>query len=285
MKKIKIGAKNNPLALWQANYTKFCLAEKNVEAELIIFESADKEDTHFSKEIEMAMLRGDLDLAVHNLCELPTTQPEGLIIAGISFREDPADCLLIRQGEATSQLFGLKNGAVVYASTTRRKSQLLGYRPDVQFKKSYSNVPTLLDQLRSGDFDALVMANADLARLRLELDGIEKIKLNIREFTTAPAQGVLAYLCCADDIETRRLVQRQLHEPNISAVTNVERKVLKILGGNTNMSLGVFCERDSSGNYHIWAALADDWNQPVRRVRLSQSTTLGLAEKVVTGLE
>lgn len=284
MKKIKIGTRNNPLAIWQANYAKFSLAEKGVEADLVIFENLKTNETDFSHEIEAAMLRGDLDLTVHNLSDLPTTQPDGLVIAGVSFREDPADCLLIQQGEATNQLFGLKNGAVVFASTARRKSQLLGYRPDVLFKESPSDVPTLLDQLRSGDFDALVMANADLARLRLELDGIEKINLNVREFTTAPAQGVLAYRCCSDDLETRRLIQQQLHAPNVSAVTNVERKVLKLLGGITNLPLGVFCERDSSGNYHIWAALADDSNQPVRRVRLSQSTSLGLAEKVVAGL-
>ncbi|MCF8247354.1 MAG: hypothetical protein K9J37_20070 [Saprospiraceae bacterium] len=97
-----------------------------------------------------------------------------------------------------------------------------------------------------------------------------------------PRLQYLAYLCCTDDLETRRLIQQQLHEPNTSAVTNVERKVQKLIGDE--LPLGVFCERDSSGNYHVWAALADAWDQPVRRFRLSQSTNLGLAEKVVAGL-
>ncbi len=245
-------------------------------AELTSFETPD--------EVKDALLRGDVDMAVDALSDLPTTQPDGLVVAGVSFREDPADCLLIRQGEAAALLFSLKNRAVVHASTARRKAQLLGYRPDVQFQDSSEDVPTLLDRLRSGDFDGLILANADLARLTLELDGVEKINLNVREFVPAPAQGVLAYLCCTDDLETRRLIQQHLHEQNTSAVTNVERKVLKLLGGDANLPLGVFCERDSGGNYHVWAALADGWDQPVRRVRLSQSTNFGLAEKVVAGL-
>ncbi len=274
MKKIKIGAGNSPLAIWQADYTKSSLEKKGVEAELVSFAN--------TAEIATALLRGDLDMTVDSLSDLPTIQPVGLVIAGLSFREDAADCLLLRQGEAANQLFGLKNGALVSASTANRRAQLLGYRPDVQFVDSHNDTPTLLDQLRSGDFDAVILANADLARLRLDLVGFEKINLNVREFVPAPAQGVLAYLCCSDDLETRRLIQQQLHVPNTSAVTNVERKLRKMMGDD--LPLGVFCERDSGGNYHVWAALADAWDKPVRRVRLSQSTNLGLAEKVVAGL-
>jgi hydroxymethylbilane synthase len=274
LKKIKIGTQGDAPAIWQANYTKFSLEEKGVDAELASFQTPG--------EVKAALLRGDVDMAVDALSDLPTTQPDGLVVAGVSFREDPADCLLIRHGEAAAQLFSLKNGAVVHASTARRKAQLLGYRPDVQFLDSADEVPTLLDRLRSGDFDGLILANAYLARLTLELDGVEKINLNVREFVPAPAQGVLAYRCCSDDLETRRLIQQHLHEPNTSAVTNVERKVLKQIGDEK--PLGVYCERDSSGNYHVWAALADALNKPVRRIRLSQSTNFGLAEKVVEGL-
>lgn len=296
LKKIRIGTRGSKLALWQANYTKASLEEKGIEVELVIIKTTGDLVQHlsfdkiegkgfFTKEIEDALLRGDVDMAVHSMKDLPTTQPDGLVVAGVSYREDPADCLLIRQGELVdNQLFKLKTGAKVGTSSARRKAQLLGFRPDLQLVDIRGNVPTRLDKLRSGDFDAIMLANAGLARLQLELDGIEKIQLNVREFVPAPAQGVLAFQCCADDIETRSLIQQHLHEPKTSAVTNVERKVLKLIGGGCHLPLGVYCERDSGGNYHVWAAKADTWDSPVRRVRLSQSTSFGLAEKVVEGL-
>ena len=287
LKKIKIGTQASSLAIWQANYAKYSLEEKGVEAELVVFDKLGEatDTTFFAKKIEAALLRGDVDMAVHALNDLPTTQPDGLVIAGVSFREDPADCLLIRQGELDNkELFELKNGAVVGFTDPRQQAQLLGYRPDLQLVPAHGDLPSRLHQLRSGTFDAILVACADLARLRLELDGIERVNLNVREFVPAPAQGVLAFQCCTDDLETRRLIQQHLHQPDTSAVTNVERRVLKLIGGGCHLPLGVYCERDSGGNYHVWAALADALDMPVRRVRLSQSTRLGLAEKVVAGL-
>lgn len=296
LKKIRIGTRGSKLALWQANYTQFSLAEKGIEAELIIIKTTGDLVQHlsfdkiegkgfFTKEIEDALLRGDVDMAVHSMKDLPTTQPDGLVVAGVSYREDPADCLLIRQGElAEGQLFKLKEGAVVGTSSARRKAQLLGYRPDLRLVDIRGNVPTRLDKLRSGNFDAIMLAAAGLARLSLEMDGVEKVTLNVREFVPAPAQGVLAFQCCAGDLETRRIIQQHLHVPKVSAITNVERKVLKLIGGGCHLPLGVYCEQDSGGNYHVWAAIADAWDQPVRRIRLSQSTSFGLAEKLVEGL-
>ncbi len=301
MKKIKIGTRGSALALWQANYTKASLEEHGIAAELVIIKTTGDLVQHlsfdkiegkgfFTKEIEDALLRGDVDMAVHSMKDLPTTQPDGLVVAGVSYREDPADKLLIRKGESVdNQLFKLKKGAIVGTSSSRRKAQLLGYRPDLQLVDIRGNVPTRLDKLRNGDFDAIMLAAAGIARLRLEMDGIETVNLNVREFVPAPAQGVLAFQCCEDDLETRRIIQRCLHTPDVSAVTNVERKVLKLIGGGCHLPLGVYCERDNSGNYHVWAAIADAWDPlaplgPVRRVRLSQSTNLGLAERVVVGL-
>ncbi len=296
MKKIRIGTRGSKLALWQAEFTKAALAEAGVETELVIIKTTGDIVQHlsfdkiegkgfFTKEIEDALLRGDVDMAVHSMKDLPTTQPDGLVVAGVSYREDPADWLLIRQGEAAdTELFQLKNGATVGTSSARRKAQLLGYRPDLHLVDIRGNVPTRLDKLRSGDFDAIMLAGAGLTRLNLDLAGLEVVKLNVREFVPAPAQGVLAFQCCADDLETRRTIQQHLHQPNVSAVTNVERKTLKLIGGGCLLPLGVYCERDASGYYHVWAAMASAWDQPVRRVRLSQSTSFGLAEKVVEGL-
>lgn len=295
LKKIRIGTRGSKLALWQAEFTKTQLAALGVETELIIIKTKGDVVQHlsfdkiegkgfFTKEIEDALLRGDVDMAVHSMKDMPTTQPDGLVLGAVSYREDPADWLLIRKSEATEdQLFKLKKEAVVGTSSARRKAQLLDYRSDVQLQDIRGNVPTRLEKLRRGEFDAILLAGAGLGRLGLDLSDFEVVKFNPREFVPAPAQGVLAFQCCAEDFGVRRLLQK-IHHPEIAARTNVERKVLKLIGGGCHMPLGVYCERDASGNYHAWAALADAWDQPVRRFQLSQSTNLNLAEKIVEGL-
>ncbi|MCU0345776.1 MAG: hydroxymethylbilane synthase [Saprospiraceae bacterium] len=297
MKKIRIGTRGSKLAIWQAEFAKSALEAAGFETELVVIKTTGDLVQHlsfdkmegkgfFTTEIEAALLRGDVDMAVHSMKDLPTTQPDGLVVAGTSYREDPSDCLLIRQSEvADGQLFKLKTGAVVGTSSSRRKAQLLDYRPDLQLADLRGNVPTRIEKLCNGDFDAIVIASAGLARLQPDLDGLFRLNFNVREFVPAPAQGVLAYQCCSDDLETRRIIQQYLHQPNISAVTNVERKVLKLIDGGCHMPLGAYCERDASGNYHVWAAMTDAVGQPVRRVRLSQSTNLGLAENVVAALQ
>ncbi|MBI5916252.1 MAG: hydroxymethylbilane synthase [Bacteroidetes bacterium] len=295
MKKIKIGTRGSKLALWQAEFTRRELAAVGVGAELTIIKTTGDVVQHlsfdkiegkgfFTKEIEDALLRGDVDMAVHSMKDLPTTQPQGLVVAGVSYRENPADWLLIRQDEVVdNQLFKLKNGAVVGTSSTRRKAQMLGFRSDIHLKDIRGNVPTRVEKLRSGDFDGILLAGAGLSRLDIDLTGLEVVRFNVREFVPAPAQGVLAFQCCEGDLETRRLIQK-IHHPEVSAVTNVERKVLKLIGGGCHLPLGVYCERDAQGNYHVWAAMADAWDGPVRRARLSQSTSHLLAERVVAQL-
>lgn len=296
MKKIKIGTRGSKLALWQAEFTQRQLADLGVEAELVIIKTRGDVIQHlsfdkiegkgfFTKEIEDALLRGDVDMAVHSMKDMPTSQPEGLVLAGVSYRENPADWLLIRpEAVVNDQLFKLKKDAVVGTSSARRKAQLLDYRGDVQLKDIRGNVPTRLEKLRKGDFDAILLAGAGLNRLELDLSGLEVVHFNPREFVPAPAQGVLTFQCCEEDTETRRLIGK-LHHPEVSALTNVERKVLQLAGGGCQIPLGVYCERDAMGNYHVWAAMADAWDLPVRRARISQSTTYLLAEKIVEQLK
>lgn len=296
MKKIKIGTRGSKLALWQAEFTKSQLAAIGVEAELVVITTKGDVVQHlsfdkiegkgfFTKEIEDALLRGDVDMAVHSMKDMPTTQPEGLVLAAVSYREDPADWLImLKESTENGQLFGLKENAVVGTSSSRRKAQMRDFRKDIQLLDIRGNVPTRLEKLRRGDFDAILLAGAGLSRLEMDLSDFEVVKFNPKEFVPAPAQGVLTFQCCADDKATRRLLQ-QLNHPEISAITNVERKVLKLMGGGCHMPLGAYCERDQMGNYHVWAAMADAWDQPVRRMRLSQSTHLNLAEKIVEGLK
>ncbi|MCI5080999.1 MAG: hydroxymethylbilane synthase [Saprospiraceae bacterium] len=291
-KKIRIGTRGSKLALWQAHHTQAELEKIGVASELIIIKTKGDRIQHlgfdkmegkgfFTKEIEDSLLRGDIDVAVHSMKDLPTTAPEGLVITAVSYRENPADWMVIRKEEVDeSQTFKLKQGAVVGTSSARRKSQMLHFRPDISLKDIRGNVPTRLNKLRSGDFDAIILAAAGVTRLEMDMSEFEIIQFNPKEFIPAPAQGVLAWQTNENDLATRR-VFKQLHQKSTSIVTNVERKVLNLLDGGCQMPLGVYCEQDKAGNFHVWAALADAWNAPLRTVRHSSSTHFELAEQVV----
>jgi hydroxymethylbilane synthase len=144
-------------------------------------------------------------------------------------------------------------------------------------------VPTRIEKLRRGDVDALFLAAAGVTRLQLDLSDLFVHPLMPREFIPAPAQGVLAYQTLAADVPLRRLLQG-LHHSEVSACTNIERKVLKLLGGGCHLPLGVYCERDTRGFYHAHAAFAHTPDAPLSRVRYSSATTFGMAEAIVAQL-
>ncbi len=289
---IRIGTRGSKLALWQSEFTQQQLAAAGFQSELVIIKTKGDQIQHlsfdkiegkgfFTKEIEEALLRGDVDMAVHSMKDLPTAQPQGLAITAVSYRDNPADWLIIRpEAKQEGQLFQLKQNATVGTSSARRKAQLLDFRKDIQIKDIRGNVPTRLEKLQTGDFDAILLAAAGLSRLKLDLSNLHIVQFNPREFIPAPAQGVLAFQTLQDDVEMRRIL-KHIHHPDVSAVTNVERKVLQLMEGGCHMPLGVFCERDQQGNFHVWAAVADAWDAPVRRARLSSSTSFRLAEQIV----
>ena len=291
---LKIGTRGSKLALWQAEFTRNELARAGVESELVIIKTQGDLVQHlsfdklegkgfFTKEIEDALLRGEIDLAVHSMKDLPTSQPEGLAITAVSYRDNPADWLLVRRESIVSgKIFKLKEGAVVGTSANRRKAQLLDFRPDVHLKDIRGNVPTRLEKLRSGDFDAIFLAAAGVSRLGLDLSDFEVVELNPREFVPAPAQGVLAWQTNRDDTQTR-LILKRIHHPEISALTNVERRVLQLMDGGCQLPLGAHCERDAAGNFHAFAAC--EIGGTMRRAQLSSSTSFGMAEKLVGQLK
>ena len=292
---LRIATRGSKLALWQAHYTQSLLRERGVESELVVIKTKGDKIQHlsfdkiegkgfFTKEIEDALLRGEADLAVHSMKDLPTTHPEGLVVTAVSHRANPADCLIIRKDRFDAdRLMRLPQEANVGTSSARRKAQLLHFRNDLQLTDIRGNVPTRLQKLRDGQFDAIVLAAAGLERLEMDLSDFEKLEFSPREFVSAPAQGVLAWQTRRADTATRRLL-KGLHRTETSAVTNVERTVLKMLEGGCQMPVGVYCEQDQMHNFHAWAALADAWDAPVRHAKWSQSTSAGLAEQLVAQL-
>ena len=178
---IIIGSRGSDLALWQANYVKAHLKTIGLSSTIKIIKTKGDQIQHlsfdkiegkgfFTKEIENELLSKEIDLAVHSLKDLETNQPQGLCIAAVPPREDPADCLLIHsKGFDLKQDLYLRVSAVVGTSSARRKNQLLFFREDLQLKDLRGNVPTRVDKLRKGEYDAIVLAKAGLNRLDIDL--------------------------------------------------------------------------------------------------------------------
>ncbi len=181
---LRIGTRGSKLALWQAHYTQAELARIGVESELVIIKTQGDLVQHlsfekmegkgfFTKEIEDALLRGDVDLAVHSMKDLPTSPPDGLVITAVSYRDNPSDWLIARpEALAKGEIFRLKKGAVVGTSAARRKAQMADYRPDVVLKDIRGNVPTRLEKLRAGGvFDPSQRIKVSRAEVRSILAG------------------------------------------------------------------------------------------------------------------
>ena len=293
--KLRIGTRGSKLAMWQAHFTQEKLSAIGIESELIIIKTTGDQIQHlsfdkmegkgfFTKEIEDALLRGEIDLAVHSMKDLPSNAPEGLVISAVSYREDPSDILLINKNIADNgKVLQLPEKAKVGTSSSRRKGQLLDIRPDLQLVDIRGNVPTRIQKLEQGDFDAIILASAGLARLDIDTTSFNVIRFDPTEIVPAPAQGVLAWQTMANDIQTRKILMG-IHQNEVSDVTNVERKVLNLMNGGCQMPLGVYCYKDKFGNYHVHAAYSTSFDLPITRVSISSATHFQLAEKVVEKL-
>lgn len=290
-----IGTRGSRLALWQAHFVQAQLKELGIDSELKIIKTQGDRVQHltfdklegkgfFTKEIEDHLLDGSIDLAVHSLKDMPTEQPEGLTLAALSYRATVNDVIIINKDKAVpGKPFQLADGATVGTSSARRKAQLLDLHPGLKPVDIRGNVPTRLEKARSGEMDAVMLAAAGLERLELDLSDMVVIRPNPREFVPAPGQGVMAIQTRKDAMDVRKQLI-PLHNVTVGECTNVERTILNLMEGGCSMPLGVYCEQDQLGNYHVWAALAETFNSPVKRVQLSRSTRAGLAEEVVAAL-
>jgi hydroxymethylbilane synthase len=292
---MKIGTRGSKLALWQARFVQAELAKHGIDSELEIIKTQGDRVQHlgfdklegkgfFTKEIEDALLAGDIDCAVHSLKDLPTQQPEGLVLAALSYRAAVEDVIMVHPDRVVAgKPFGLGEGATIGTSSNRRIAILRDLHPGLKAVPIRGNVPTRMNKAVSGELDAVVLAAAGLERLELDLSGLHIVRPSPREFVPAPGQAVMAVQTRTDDIERRKKLSL-LHHPVVGECTNIERGVLQLMQGGCSMPLGVYCEKDQLGNFHVWAAYAPDLEQPLRRVQLSQSTRAGLPEAVVERL-
>lgn len=195
----------------------------------------------FTKELEQALLRGEIDVAVHSFKDVPVTQPlvavDDLVIAAVPEREDPRDvfCSLVARhiGELPEQ-------AKVGTSSLRRKCQLLEVRPDLQIEVLRGNIDTRLRKLRDGAFAAIVLAAAGLRRTGL-FNEAEMVMLDPDQMLPAPGQGALAVQCRRNDERTRELLA-VLDHPQTEQCVTAERVIVQTLGGDCHSPIGALAE-------------------------------------------
>lgn len=183
----------------------------------------------FVKEIEAALLKKEIDFAVHSLKDLPSVLPPGLRVGCYPARLSSADVLIGRSGE---DLLSLPHQAKIGTTSLRRRLQLKRLRPDLDFEMLRGNIDTRLRRLDQGDFDAIVLAKAGLMRLGIPLDRAREIPI-----VPAPGQGSLAIEIREDDEAIRKLL-KPLHHPPTEIINEAERRLMKRLEGDCNVPFG-----------------------------------------------
>ncbi|MEH2064714.1 MAG: hydroxymethylbilane synthase [Nostoc sp.] len=193
----------------------------------------------FTKELEVGMLNQEIDFAVHSLKDLPTHLPEGLTLAAITERENPADALVVHEKHKDKQIDTLPEGAVIGTSSLRRLAQLRHHFPHFTFKDVRGNLITRLAKLDTGEYDALILAAAGLERLGM---GDRVHQIIPKEISLhAVGQGALGIECRADDSEVLSLL-KAIEHPETRDRCLAERSFLRSLEGGCQVPIGVNTE-------------------------------------------
>jgi hydroxymethylbilane synthase len=278
---IRIGTRGSLLALAQARAVAAAL--EGVETELIAMRTEGDRLAEarlavvggkglFVREIEEALLRGDIDVAVHSLKDLPADQPPGLTLAAFPRREDARDVLVARR---PATLATLPPGARVGTSSPRRRALLLARRPDLAVEPIRGNVDTRLRKLAAGDCDAVVLAAAGLHRLALAPE--HGSLLDPEEFVPAVGQGIIAVQARADDRVTLGALTG-VDDAATHACALAERAYLARLGASCNTPMAAYA-RLTLGALHMSAVVAGEDGRRVLRA----SATAPVAEAARLG--
>jgi hydroxymethylbilane synthase len=253
---LRLGTRGSELALFQARTVAALLeAQAQSRCEIVVIKTSGDRLAEaalaqiggkrlFVKEIEDALLAGDVDIAVHSSKDMPVVLPEGLAIGAVLPREDPRDALVLPASAATPDSFDeivriLGRAPRIGTSSVRRVAQLTRVFPGAQFLPVRGNLGTRLRKIDSGEFDALVLAAAGLRRL----EKAERISMTlpIEACVPAPGQGIIAVEIRADDTGTRERVAR-IDEPAAAVALRAERAVVTRLGGGCQMPIGAHAE-------------------------------------------
>lgn len=266
-KPLVIGTRGSRLALWQAEAVRSALMKKTqAPVEIKVIETrGDRQlqlslSNHkldkglFTRELEAELRSGEVDFAVHSLKDMPVEEPEGLVLAGVLPRGDARDAVVARPGldlQSVRDLAGLKVGT----GSPRRTTQLyyLLWPDTATIVDIRGNVPTRIQKVLDGDYDATILAYAGLERLEL-LEHISLI-LPLEAILPAPGQGAVAIQCSRENRAALDLARSISDAPTMQA-TDLERRILQKLGGGCALPLGIYCHIDRRGIHHINVAYA-----------------------------
>jgi hydroxymethylbilane synthase len=239
---VVLGTRGSKLALTQANTCAKSLRAAGLSVEICVIKTTnerhpdlplsviDQRDV-FTRQLDEALLSGEINLAVHSLKDVPTEIPDGIVLAAITERHDPSDVLV---SEGAQDVDGLPEEAIVATSSLRRRAQLLHRRPDLRIVEIRGNVDTRIRKMREGEADALILAHAGLMRLGLD---VPHAVISSETMLPAVGQGSLA-VAVLKNHPLRGVVSEALnHDPTARAI-RAEREMLNTLEGGCRVPVG-----------------------------------------------
>ena len=295
MEKLTIATRVSDLALWQAYHVKERIEATFPEIEVVLNKIVSNGDKvldkplaliggkgHFTKELEDAMLRGEADLAVHSLKDVPTYIPDGLELVAVTTRQDQSDVFLSHN---YATLEDLPQGAVVGTTSLRRRMQLLQQRPDLKVKDLRGNVNTRLRKLAEGQYDAIILAWIGLHRLDLLKDIPHTQKLSLDMMIPPMGQAALG-IEIINSSEKVREIALTLNDENTFICTKIERDFISKIGAGC--SAPVACNaviNDNMVTFRVMLGFADGSNimqeKVMRDVKECHNLGLELAETMI----
>ncbi|MEM4250387.1 MAG: hydroxymethylbilane synthase [Candidatus Bathyarchaeia archaeon] len=223
----------------------------------------------FEKEVDEAIVKGEVDFAVHSMKDVPAEQPEGLTIAAVPRRAPPNDVLV---SQPPLRLHDLPPGAKVGTSSPRRIAELLRIRPDLKPIPIRGNVDTRIRKLDAGDYDAIILAEAGLTRLSMKNRIVDR--LSLEEFTPAPGQGFLAVVARRDRVDVLKLLD-SVNNPESLAEAVAERAFMNEVGGGCKIPLGAFAQAQDGTLNLFGSVISPDGS---KRVDVKEAGTVERAE-------
>ena len=247
MKEIKIATRKSILALWQSEHIKARIEAQHKGMKVVLEGMKTKGDVIldtplakiggkglFTKELEDSMLKGETDIAVHSLKDVPVVFPEGLRLAAICSREDTRDAMI---SEKFAKFSDLPHGAKVGTTSLRRKMQLLIMRPDLEIISLRGNVQTRLRKLKEGEFDAIILAMAGINRLNIKAEVAHIYTFGFDEMIPAMGQGALGI----EARDEKQILDETsfLNDENAVIETTIERDFVSVLEGGCQVPIGI----------------------------------------------
>ncbi len=289
MEQITIATRESALALWQAEFIREQLIKANPGLKVSLLGMTTKGDQWlnaplkeiggkglFIKELEVAMLEGKADLAVHSVKDLPAHLPEGFSLPVIGFRDDVRDVLVGAPGGIDS----LSAQAKIGSSSPRRQAQLLAQRPDLQVESIRGNVQTRLHKLDSGEFDAIILAQAGLSRLGIQRS--DASFMDVEQSLPAPGQGALGIEVLSDSPVIELL--DGLLQPDVARCVQAERGISAGLGADCALPVAAHAVLDEQGAIFLRALVAAPDGSQILRAEGRDTDPKLLAARVVADL-